>query len=129
MLQPVLGPEKLVEELDLENGEDPFATEVAAYCSGFQRGTDRDGKDGEDGEWTPPAVRALRVHGPDLLEAILAVVEEVEGKLLLLPNQERQTGSGAEFNLTRQLYNHAACSAALLRAAPDSEVRRRRILV
>jgi hypothetical protein len=83
----------------------------------------------EEGEWTPPAVRVLRVHGPDLLEAVLAVVEEVDGKLLLLPKQERRTGSGAELTLARQLYHHVACPAVLLRASSESQVRRRRILV
>ena len=125
MVQPVLGPESRFEELDSETAPaDPFLAEILTLC---EKERNVPGGDGE--RRTLPALRVLRVHGPDLLKAVLKTIGEVDGQLLMLIKRERLRGNGADLTLTRQLFRRASCASMLLRATPESHLERQRILV
>ena len=124
LVQPRLGPESRLEELEPDQHEDPFLSEVLARCEEERSVL------GEDGEQRIlPALRVMRVHGPDLLHEVLELIEEVDGQLLMLAKSEKLRGGGADLTLTRQLFRRASCASMLLRATPESHLQRHRVLV
>ncbi len=125
LVEPVLGPRQEPVQLDLTAAE---PEPLVAHILELQATTEP--PRGADGELRSlPQLRAFRVQGPDLVAAILELVDDLDGQLLIVAKHERLRGAGADEALVRQLFRQSPCATLLLRAAPESRMRRRRLLV